>query len=58
LAFSDACIFKENYSMFDQIGSDESERGPVRLRILKPLMVTLVTALLFGGLFLMTQVVD
>jgi hypothetical protein len=44
--------------MFDQIGSDESGRVPMRLRVLKPLMITVVTALLFGGLFLMTQVMD
>jgi len=44
--------------MFQQLGSDKSERDPLRLRIIKPLIVTAICALLFGGLFLATQFMD
>ena len=44
--------------MFDQVGADDSERSPLRLRLMKTLVVTVVAAFLFGGLFVMTQLVD
>jgi len=44
--------------MFEQVGSDQSERDPLRLRILKPLIVAAIVAVLFGGLFAATQLLD
>jgi len=44
--------------MFQQVGSEQSEHDPLRLRILKPLIVTAIAAILFGGLFAVTQLMD
>ncbi len=44
--------------MFEQVGNGQSEHEPLRLRILKPLLVTAIAAILFGGLFAVTQLMD
>ena len=44
--------------MFDQVGPDDSERTPLRFRIMRILVVTGISAVLFGGLLAMTQFLD